>query len=226
MAKTFANAAARAAYAIDPVYEARQPIYWTQLDTNMIYRPIRGGAGAENWEEVFYRGGAGTGLTFQHNFSIQAALEVTSGGDVGNAAAIGGRLASDTTPILRGDAAESQELSWATGNADIVLFTCNLPVNFDGASDVTVTLWVYSGSTDAATFTVETSWDGGAVVTDTADDTATKSATLHAITATIAAADIPNTAANLTMMLTPGTHGTDTTQLVGVRLTGFVTASQ
>jgi hypothetical protein len=85
-------------------------------------------------------------------------------------------------------------------------------------SDVTLELEVYSGTTDAATMTIETSWDGGAVVSDTADDAATKSATRHTITGTIAAADIPDTAKNLTIMLTPGAHATNTTQIVGARL--------
>lgn len=150
--------------------------------------------------------------------SIYEAREVTSAGDVGAIAAIGGHLASDTTPILRGDAAESQEISWATGNADLIAFQRTLPRNFDGSADATLELWVYSGTTDAATFTVETSWDGGAVVSDTANDAATKSATVHKITATIAAADIPDAAHRLTLMLTPAAHATNTTQLVAARL--------
>ncbi len=143
--------------------------------------------------------------------------EVTSGGDVGNVAAGGGHLASDTTPILRGDAAETFELSWATGNVDAISRSFVLPPDFDGASNVTVDLWVYSGSTDAATFTVESGWDGGALVSDSASDTGTKSATLHKITATIAAADIPNTARLLTLALTPtNAHATNAYQLLGV----------
>lgn len=150
--------------------------------------------------------------------SLYAWREVSSGGDVANVAGIGGHLASDTTPILRGDAAESQEISWATGNADLIAVHLTLPSTFNGAQDVTLDLWVSSGATDAATFTVETGWDGGALVSDTADDSATKSATKHKITATIAAADIPNSAQFVTIILTPAAHASDTIQLHGARL--------
>ena len=151
-------------------------------------------------------------------FSLFDFREVDGSSDVGNIAAIGGVLASNTTPILRGNAAETQEISWATGNVDPIAVQRSLPASFDGTGAVTVNLWVYSGSTDAATFTVESGWDGGALVSDTADDSATKSGTIHKITATIAASDIPDTASNLTLVLTPGTHGSDTIQLIGMRL--------
>lgn len=169
------------------------------------------------------RASADTSLTTRVNadavlFSLYAFREVTSGGDVGNIAGGLGNLGSDTTPILRGDAAESQEISWATGNTDIIACQTVLPSNFTGTALATLDLWVYSGATDAATFTVETSWDGGAVVSDTADDAATKSATIHKITATIAAADIPDTAQFVTIMLTPAAHGSDATQIVAARL--------
>lgn len=149
--------------------------------------------------------------------------EVSSGGDVSNIAGNGGLLASDTTPILRGDAAESQELAWAAANQDIIAAQFTLPRDFDGAKDVLVELWVYTDNTggggiEAATFTVETSWDGGAVVSDTATDT-TPAVTIHKISATIAAADIPDSPSLLTLMLTPGTHANDPTQLVAARIT-------
>ncbi len=152
------------------------------------------------------------------NLSLYDLREVTSGGDVGNIAANGGLLASDTTPILRGDANDSQEVSWATGNADVVAFSRTLPPDFDGTGDVTLELYVSSGTTNAATFTVESSWDAGAVVSDSASDAATKSATVHKITATIAAADIPDTASFVTVLLTPAAHATDTIQLHAARL--------
>lgn len=150
-------------------------------------------------------------------FSLHSLREVDANGDVGNAAANGGLLASDTTPILRADAAESEEVSWATGNVDAVQLQTALPKNFDGASNVTVELDVYSGTTNAATFTVESSWDGGAKVTDTATDSA-PSATPQTITATIAAADVPNAAKRVTLTLIPAAHATDTIQLLAVRM--------
>lgn len=152
-------------------------------------------------------------------FSLHSAREVDANGDVGNLAAAGGILASDSTPILRADAAESEEISWATGNVDPIAFQTSLPSGFDGSANATVELEVYSGATDAATFTIETSWDGGALVSDSASDAATKSATVHTISATIAAADIPNTAKRLTMAITPtNAHATNAYQICSVRL--------
>jgi hypothetical protein len=145
--------------------------------------------------------------------------EVTSGGDVGNIVAIGGNLASDTTPILRGDAAESWEIGWATGDVDPISYATSLPAGFDGTRDVFFDLGVYSGTTDAATFTVETSWDGGTLVSDSCTDTSTKSATRHIVTATIAAADIPDSPSHVTIALTPtNAHATNAYQVVMTRM--------
>lgn len=170
-----------------------------------------------------YVGQAAAGLVFNQRpgsllFSLYDFREVDANSDVGAITANGGILASDTTPILRGNAAETQEISWATGNADPIALQTALPPDFDGTGDVTVELWVNSGTTDAATFTVESGFDGGALVSDSADDTATKSATTHRITATIAAADIPDSAAFLTLVLTPAAHATNAIQLQSLRL--------
>jgi len=167
---------------------------------------------------------------YQHIKTAQASIpislydwrEVSSAGDVGAIAANGGILASDTTPIMRGDAAESAEISWAATNADPISTHITLPTDFDGTANATLDLFVYTdntggGGVDAATFTVETSWDGGALVSDAATD-ASPLATIHKITATIAAADIPDAAAILTIALTPAAHANDPTQLVGARL--------
>jgi len=151
------------------------------------------------------------------NFSLHGFREVSSGGDVGNITANGGILASDTTPIMRGDANKSAAISWAAGNADPIQAQVSLPPDFDGSAAVTIDLWVYGGTTDVCTFTVETSWDAGATVSDTATDAAA-SATLRKITATVAAADVPNAASNVTIQLTPAAHATDAIQLVGMRL--------
>lgn len=150
--------------------------------------------------------------------SLYDMREVDATGDVSNIAANGGLLASDTTPVLRGDAAESQELSWATGNVDLIAFTLALPSDFNDAGDATLELVVSSGTTDAATIGVETGWDGNALVSDSADDSGTKSATAHTISATIANADIATGAERVTVILTPPTHATDTIQLHSARL--------
>lgn len=150
--------------------------------------------------------------------SLNSFREATAG-DVGNIVANGGLLASDTTPVLSGTGATvSQQLSWATGNVDQILTQISLPEDFDGREDVLIDLWVNSGTTDAATFTVATSWDGGANVSDTADDASTKSATTHKITATISAADIADSASFVSLALTPAAHATNAIQLVAARL--------
>jgi hypothetical protein len=140
-------------------------------------------------------------------------------GDPGNIAAIGGLLASDSTPALSGTGSTvSPQILWATGNVDPILMDVALGEDFDGRDDVTLELLVASGTTDPATFTVLTSWDGGANVTDTASDAGTLSATVHKITATIAAADIPDGASFVAVSLAPAAHGTNTIVLKGARL--------
>lgn len=145
--------------------------------------------------------------------------EVDSSGDVGNIVANGGVLASDTTPILRGDAAESFEIAWATGNADPISVSFALPHDFDGSRNVTLELTGYGGTTNAPSFTVETGWDGGALVSDTAAGTA--AAGSQNFSATIAAADVPDAPRRLTIALTPGTHATDVFGLTAARLRYF-----
>jgi len=149
--------------------------------------------------------------------SLHSFREADANGDVGAITANGGILASDTTPVMRGASGLiAQELSWATGNADPIVTQIPLPEDFDGRDDVLIDLWVNSGTTDAATFTVATSWDGAATVSDTATD-ATPSATTHKITARVAAADIPDRATSLTVLLTPAAHATNAIQLRNVR---------
>jgi hypothetical protein len=161
---------------------------------------------------------------FYHAFRAAILLSIfdfrevaESGGAVSNIAGNGGILASDTAPIGGVNASESQHISWATGNVDPIAVQISLPHDFDGTEDVLVEFWVNSGTTNAATMTIETGWDGGALVTDTATDSA-PSATTHKITATIAAADIPDNAAFLTMQMRPGTHATDAIQLLAARI--------
>jgi hypothetical protein len=150
--------------------------------------------------------------------SLDDFRECDANGDVGAIAANGGLLASDTTPILRGAASLiSQEISWAAGNADPIRCQVALPEDFDGRNDVLVDLWGYSGgTTNAVSFTVASSWDGGATVSDTAIGLA--SATSHRLTATIAASDIPDGASFVTLLLTPAAHATDTMQLQAARV--------
>jgi hypothetical protein len=144
--------------------------------------------------------------------------EVNAAGSVGNSTANGGVLATDTTPVFAANGNEAMYIVWATGNVDAIAIAVTLPADFDGTSNCFVDLFVQSapGSTDAPSFTVETSWDGAAKVSDTA--TGTTSVSLHTATATIAAADIPDAPLTLTIGLTPGTHSTDVWILNGARL--------
>lgn len=146
-------------------------------------------------------------------------------GDVGNAAANGGLLASDTVPILRGDAAEAYEIAWAAGQTIIVGQDMPVPPDFDGRRDATLQLGIYTdnaggGGIDAGTFTVETSWDGGALVVDTAND-GTPAVTRHTISATIAAADIPDSPNMVSLALTLNAHANDPIQLVFAKMLYF-----
>lgn len=143
--------------------------------------------------------------------------EVDTNKDVGNSDANGGILASNTTPILRADSAENFELFWAATNVDQVALGITLPNDLDDTADAFVDLWVQANTTDQApTFTVETSWHGGAMVSDTA--TAVTATTLQAITATIASGDIPADPRFVTIGLTPAAHATSAFQLLGARL--------
>lgn len=143
--------------------------------------------------------------------------EVDASGDVGDTTAIGGVLASDTTPILRGDTNETQELSWAASNSDPIACQIALPLDFSGKDDVHVELFGYGGSTNAFSVTVESGWDGEALVSDVAAGSA--SATPHKATAVISAADIPDSPSYLTLILTPGAHTTDAMGLLAARVT-------
>lgn len=145
--------------------------------------------------------------------------EIDASGDVGNLAAHGTILASDSTPILLADGAgEAERIRWATGVVDAIEFSIALPADFDDTADAYVQLVLLSGATDAATFSVKTSWNGGAQVSDTADDAGTKSATIHRIAATIANADIPAGALSLSCQLIPDAHAVDAIDLFGVVL--------
>lgn len=151
-------------------------------------------------------------------FSLNDFREVDANSDVGAIAANGGLLASDTTPILEGvTSTETQQINWAASNSDIIASQKTLDFDFDGREDILVELDVASGTTDPASFTCETGWDGGALVSDTITDGA-KSATVHTITGVISAADIPDNARRLTLVLTPAAHTTNAIVLQAVRL--------
>lgn len=152
-------------------------------------------------------------------FDLHCFRETDGSGDVGNLAAHGGQLASDSTPSLSGGANEAEEIGWVAGNVDQIALSCSLPPDLDDGQAATLRLWVSSGAVgpDPATFSVVTSWDKGAQITDSASD-GTPGAAIHAITATIDAGDIPATPGFLTLQLVPAAHANDPITLHAARL--------
>jgi hypothetical protein len=165
---------------------------------------------------------------YQHLFSAKGGCvpiplssfrEVSATGDVGDIAAIGGVLASDTAPILLARATTNDHvISWATTEVDPIGVSLALPNDFDDTADAYLDLEVSSGSTDAATIVVASSWGGGAEVSDSTSDVATKSATQHVLEVVIAHGDIPAAAACVSFRLTPPAHAANAILLHGARL--------
>jgi hypothetical protein len=173
----------------------------------------------------FHAEGSGRYLPFWSAIllSLHDFREVSSAGAVGNIAANGGILASDTTPLMGAEAtSEAHSITWAAGNADIIQAQISLPDDFDGRSPIEVDLWVKTDNTggggiEAASFSVLSSFDDGAQVTDTATDS-TPATTTHKVTARIAASDIPDNASFLNLQLVPGTHANDPIKLLAARV--------
>jgi hypothetical protein len=130
--------------------------------------------------------------------------------DVGNIAANGGILASDTTPVLDAINAATdgcQRILWAAGNTDSVMFQTPLPPSLDVASDLVIHTRVMSGTTDAMGFTTKSHFnEGDTSIADTGETI--QSATWAEKIITIAAVDIPAGAQTLTVELTPNGAGT------------------
>lgn len=178
----------------------------------------------EIYNHLQYATGWSTGPALSSFREVDTSGDVRAAADAA-AAGSGGVLASDTTPIFLGDAAEALAIQWAASNSDIIATTVNLPANLDGAAPVTVELLVQaSGVTNAPSFSVLTNFDGAAQVTDTA--TGTASASKQTIIASIDAADVPASAMVMSMQLVPGTHAADSWTLYGVRVNGRVTLFQ
>lgn len=146
-------------------------------------------------------------------------LRETTAFDVGNVAANGGLLASDTTPVMDAINAATdgcQRVLWAASNNDQVVFQTPLPPDLDVASDIVVHMRIVSGgTTDPVGFTVDSFFNEGD--TKVVDTSGTNQTTTWAeVTATIAAADVPAGAQTLTVGLTPVAHTTDTLAMSAV----------
>jgi hypothetical protein len=144
---------------------------------------------------------------------------VDTSGDVGTSAAPG-VLASNTAPILRGEATtEALAVHWVANGTEIIANTVDLPPDMDGDAPVFLDIVVVSNNTNnAPSFTVLHNFDGGAQVSDTAAGTSIS--TVQTITATIAANDVPAGASVLGFQLVPGAHASDTWTMFGLRVRG------
>jgi len=152
---------------------------------------------------------------------LTALREVVSN-DIPNAAAHGGTLAKDTTPILEyisGDSDSCLRLNWAAGNADPVMFQVPLPPDLDVTKDITLHCRIASaGTTNAVGFDVDSYFNEGDTKVEDATQT-NQTATYADKTATIAAADIPSGAATLTCEMTPVAHATNAMYLTAIWIT-------
>lgn len=123
-------------------------------------------------------------------------------------------LATDSTPKIgriNGATDPAQMVTWATGGADAVWYQTPLPPDFDGTGACYVKARVKAnGATDTPSFTVSTYWDEGD--TAIADTLAASSATSTwgEVSATIAAADVPDAPQILNIKVVPGAHTTNT----------------
>lgn len=123
-------------------------------------------------------------------------------------------LATDTTPKIgriNGGTDGAQMITWATGGVDKVFAQLPLPPDFDGSGACYIKARVKAnGATNIPSFTVKSLWDeGDTAISDTLAASAATS-TWGEISATIAAADIPDAPQTLTFSLTPGAHAANT----------------
>lgn len=142
-----------------------------------------------------------------------ATLRESTTSAVPNAAANGGLLASDSTPILNSTNADTDgayRLTWAASNSDAIQFQTATPPDLDDTADVVIHLYGnWDGSTDITAAMASDCYFG---VSDTkVEDTVTLSSgtTLDEYEITIAAADVPASSYTINCELTPGAHTTN-----------------
>ena len=133
--------------------------------------------------------------------------------NVGNIAANGGVLASDTTPVLsaiNGATDGCQRVLWAAANSDQVIAQIPLPADLDATGDIKVHVRAaMGGTTNTPDIALDSFFDeGDTKVQDTI--AAITGTSYDEYVGTIAAADVPDGARTLTIGLTPGAHTTDT----------------
>lgn len=144
-----------------------------------------------------------------------------SSNDVINAAGNGGVLATDTTPTLEtvnGDTDGQLRVLWAAGNADALARQITLPTDLDRTQPIVVHFrGTMSDSNDTPVMDIDTFFDEGD--TKVEDATGVWGPSVSDRTATIAAADIPSSAATMSIEITPGAHASDTMALYASWLT-------
>ena len=154
---------------------------------------------------------------YQDMLSVQAfipipldSLKICSNFDVGNIAANGGGLASDSDPIRDAINAATdgcQRVLWAADSVVPLVFQTPLPPNLDVTKDIVIHTRVMSGTTDAMGFTTKAHFnEADGSIADTGETI--QSATWTEKIITIAATDVPAGAQTLSVELTPNGGGT------------------
>ena len=133
--------------------------------------------------------------------------------DVPDAAAHGGTLAKDTTPILEfvnSDTDSCLRLNWAASNLDAIVLQVPLPPDLDASADVEVHVRMASGgTTDKAGFDADSFFNEGDTKVEDSVEQAVAATAYEELTLAIATADVPSGAQTLTCELTPKAHTTD-----------------
>lgn len=144
------------------------------------------------------------------------ALREVSTGAVGNAAANGGLLASDTTPTLsplNGATDPTQLVTWASSNNDVLMFQVPIPPDIDTTHATPLEfhfIIASGGTTNAVGFTVNLMVDGAQAVEVLLTNTNQTTAFLERTALNGAAVGAGQT---LTVLLTPFAHTTDTLRM-------------
>lgn len=134
---------------------------------------------------------------------------------IGNGAANGGLLASDTTPIIQTASAGSDHMiriNWAATNVDPIAAVVALPPDLDEAANLVFHFRATTGgATDNFVLNMD-SWfnEGDTTVADTSAANISKNGTYAEGTVTVAAADVPAGAQTMAINLYPAAHANDT----------------
>ena len=147
-------------------------------------------------------------------------------GDVGNNAASGGVLASDTTPIMSSHTTGSgtyisQKIHWAASNSDPIIMQIPLPGDFDESVGVVFQARIGNdGITDDIEPVIAIQFNEYATIADETSDglDATSDTTYGAYNVTFAASDATTDSESLTIMITPNAHTTNALYMSSARL--------